>query len=151
MRTTDVLRLAVIGAAVAVVAGCGPGRPPTYPAGGTVTAGGKPTAGVVVTLMPADPEKLPLASYPRGEVGGDGRYTLTTFAPGDGAPAGEYKVTLRWPVALAGKEKALAEAQGEGGEADRLKGKFTDPKTSPWAVTVRPGDNTLAPITIPER
>lgn len=151
MRTTDLLRLAAVAAAVGAVAGCGSGRPPTYPAAGTVTAGGKPARGAVVTLIPADARKPPLTSYPRGEVGADGRYTLTTFSPGDGAPAGAYKVTLRWPVASAGKEKALALAQGEGGAADRLKGKHADPKASPWAVTIKPGDNTLDPITVSDR
>lgn len=151
MRTTDALRLLALVAAVAATGGCGSGPVRTYPAAGTVTAGGKPAAGAVVTLIPADPQKLPLTSYPRGEVGSDGRYSLTTFAAGDGAPAGEYKVTLRWPVTLAGKEKTLAVAQGEGGAADRLKGKHADPKASPWAVTIKPGDNTLDPIAIPNR
>ena len=150
MRTTDRLRLLAL-AAVVGAGGSGAGRTPAHPAGGTVTAGGRPAVGVVVTLIPAVDRNPPLTSYPRGEVGADGRYALTTYSPGDGAPAGEYKVTLRWPAALAGKEKALAAAQGEGGEADRLKGRFTDPKSSPWAATVRPGDNTLDPIAIPDR
>lgn len=151
MRTPDGPRLAVVGGVAALLAGCGPGRVPTYPATGTVTAGGKPATGVVVTLIPVDPRTLSLTAYPRGEVGSDGRYTLTTFAPNDGAPAGEYKLTLRWPEGRTGKAKALAEAQGEGGGTDRLKAKYSDPAATPWAVTIRAGGNTLDPVTIPEQ
>lgn len=151
MKITNVLRLTVLAVAVVCCAGCGSSNPRTYPASGTVSFGSKPATGVVVTLIPVDAQKLPLTSYPRGEVGTDGRFTLTTFASGDGAPAGDYKLTLRWPAELAGKSKSLAEAQGEGGDTDKLKSKYTDPKTSPWSVTIRPGDNTLEPITIPER
>lgn len=151
MRTTDALRLAAIVAVVAGLTGCGSGRVQTYPVVGTVTAGGRPATGVVVALIPVDPQKSPLTSCPRGEVGADGRYTLTTFSIGDGAPADEYKVTLRWPTELDGKSKSLAEAQGEGGDIDRLKSKYADPNTSPWTVTIKPGDNTLDPLTITER
>jgi hypothetical protein len=149
MRIIDLLRLTALGVVFAVAGGCGSGPAQPYPASGTVTSGGKPAKGAVVTLIPVDPNKLPLTSFPRGEVGADGRYRLTTFSSGDGAPAGEYKLTLRWPVELTGKQKALAEAQGEGGDTDRLKSKYADPKASAWTVTIKPGDNTLDPVNIP--
>ncbi len=151
MRISSTLRLAALAGAVACCTGCGSDNRQTHPASGTVSFGGKPAKGVVVTLIPADAQTLPLTGYPRGEVDADGRFTLTTLSPGDGAPAGEYKLTLRWPVDLAGKAKSLAEAQGEGGDADKLKSRYADPKTTPWSVTIKPGDNALAPVAIPER
>ncbi len=39
---------------------------------------------------------------PHGRVGPDGRFTLTTYQPGDGAPTGKYNVTVVWPGPVPG-------------------------------------------------
>jgi hypothetical protein len=68
------------------------GKPKPYPTEGVVLYKGKPAVGARVTLFP---EKLSKQSFfPTGVVKEDGTFKLTTYAPDDGAPAGNYQVTV---------------------------------------------------------
>lgn len=68
--------------------GCGDGRPTRVPVSGIVLVDGKPLAGGYVTVVP---EK---ARPGGGEIGKDGRFTLTTFEGEDGCVLGEHKVAV---------------------------------------------------------
>jgi hypothetical protein len=69
----------------------------TFPVGGTVTVDGKPApAGVVVSLHPQFPEADRLPIHPRGATDETGRFKITTYNSNDGAPEGEYVVTVEW-------------------------------------------------------
>lgn len=69
-------------------------RVPVYPVQGTITFRGQPVPGAVVTLHPTAPaEGVP---SPRAQVGRDGSLRVSTYDGGDGAPAGEYIVTVKW-------------------------------------------------------
>ncbi len=70
--------------------GCGKGRPTTIPVTGTVTLDGKPIAGATVMLQPQGPGKPAV-----GVTDDQGRFSLYTFEPGDGALPGTYLVTVR--------------------------------------------------------
>jgi hypothetical protein len=71
-------------------AGCGPRL---YPVRGKVTLGdGKPlTEGMVVFERKGEAKEAVTA---RGEIEADGSYRLGTHRPGDGAPAGTYRVLV---------------------------------------------------------
>lgn len=70
--------------------GCGgPLRPKLAPVSGIVLYNGKAIEGAVVEFVR---EKLPVRSM--GSTDDSGQFALTTFAPGDGAPIGEYQVTV---------------------------------------------------------
>jgi hypothetical protein len=71
-----------------------------------------------------------------------------TLEPGDGAPAGSYKVTVVWPVGAERLSRQQLQDAAYGGDTppDRLKGKFSDSATTPLSVTVEPGQQTLPPI-----
>lgn len=72
--------------------GAGVGRAPTAPAAGVVTLAGQPLADVTITFTPA-------AGRPAtGRTDATGRFTLSTFAAGDGAVPGEHRVTLSLPA-----------------------------------------------------
>lgn len=89
-------RRTALGLALAAgfIAGCGgPSRLPVYPARGQLTIGGKPAAGVFVALHPT-PDPGQDAMRPFATTREDGTFTLTTYEVEDGAPAGEYVVTL---------------------------------------------------------
>lgn len=77
--------------AALVLSGCG-GRPETCKVWGRVTVGGKPLAGAHVTLHPSEEGRGRAA---HGSTDAAGKYTLTTFQPGDGAVPGEYKVAIK--------------------------------------------------------
>jgi hypothetical protein len=71
------------------LAGCGP-TPPAFRVTGTVTYQGQRLTTGAVAFHNLDGAS-PLA---KGEIRPDGTFELTTHRPGDGAPAGEYKVTV---------------------------------------------------------
>lgn len=94
-----------------------------YPVSGIVTLNGKPIedADVVFHLVdPKDSKKLLRAGIARTNA--DGSYRLTSYQAFDGTPAGDYRVTLTWPV-------PRVDQAGNPGR-NRLPAKYSDPKTS---------------------
>jgi 5-hydroxyisourate hydrolase-like protein (transthyretin family) len=99
---------------------------------------GKPAAGVKVTFHP----KFDMGAVkftPSGLTDKNGRFTLSTAAPSDGAPPGEYAVTFELP-------QVTADKVGREIEVDAWKGKYGDPATDRWKVTIRNGENDLEPF-----
>lgn len=138
MITNRVVPVAVVCAAVVGCGGNGISAPRTAPTSGTVLFKGKPAEGVKVTFHP----KFDMGSVkftPNGVTGKDGRFTLSTAAPKDGAPPGEYSVTFE--LLRAGADK-----RGLDTEFDVWKGKYGDPATSKWTVEVKGGTNDLEPF-----
>jgi hypothetical protein len=133
-------------ATAAGVWGCseeGPGlKVPVYPVTGTVTFQGEPASGAFVVFHPRTPPKPgDVPSSPRATVRPDGTFALTTAVEGDGAPAGDYAVTVEWlkPV-----------KQGN----DMVPGPNVLPKshaeaaTTPLAASIHGSDNALEPFAI---
>src|SRR5262245_24393263 len=127
-------RLAILvllqAALVFVASGCGPRQKSVFPVGGKVVAGTekKPAKGAMVILTPvAGDAKDPTRSF--GTVGDDGSFAITTYNANDGAPAGDYVITLTWMPA----RKSVFEEDGE----DRLKGAFADATKSKLRYTVQ--------------
>lgn len=132
----------------AVAGGCGggveEGRLAVRPAGGKVTVGGQPAAGVLVVLYPAPGTPAALAGVkPSGTTGEDGSFQLSTYEQNDGAPVGDYAVTMRWHRA-AGRSAAPFGRQ----PPDYFRGKYNNPQTPSWRVTISEGDNALPPFEI---
>lgn len=75
---------------IAAGAGCGTGKPATYPVEGTVRFedGELVTFGMVEFHQPA--QKLSA----RGKIRSDGTFSMSTFEPGDGAVAGTHRVMV---------------------------------------------------------
>lgn len=120
--------------ALQLLAGCGENLsvPATVPVSGFVTYKGKPVSGVRVKFYRAG------GSYekqfiPTGETGTDGSFVLSTGAPLNGAPAGDYDVVFEWPM--------LDPRQPVETEVDRFEGKFINPAESKFQVTV---DNSVS-------
>lgn len=114
-------------------------RIPVHPVQGKVTYGKKPATGAVVVLRPTSPSQ-PQELLPRGEVGADGSFQLSTYVKGDGAPVGEYAVTITWP-----QQKIDAAGDPMIGP-DLLRGRFNKPRSSPWKVQIHEGNNELKPF-----
>ncbi|MBN9518933.1 hypothetical protein J0H58_10510 [bacterium] len=146
--------LAALATALAVVVGCGPTDSPrqaVVPAQGKVKLkDGKVPEGAEVTLLPANDDS-PDGVKPRGRVGKDGTFRLTTYpgasAEPDGAPPGEYRVAIRWTT----RKRASAVDPDEGGPpgppslaGDRFGEKYSNPKSSGLRVTVA-ADGSLSP------
>ena len=134
MKLTLLLLLASVSL---VLASCSKSddRKRTFVASGKVLLpDGKPAEHALVVLHPVgDPTSL---TKPRGKVGADGTYKLTTYDTDDGAPTGEYRVTVElW---LAGR--------GEEPPANRLNPKYAKPETSKLTATVGTGPTEIRPI-----
>jgi hypothetical protein len=114
-------RLAPWAALGLALAGCSRSdRIPVYPVHGKVRVGGEPAAEAFVEFHPA--EGNPAPAWIVGQVDGEGNFALSTYVSGDGAPEGEYIVTITWKK----RGGPLNEFSGP----DRLKGRYADPKTS---------------------
>jgi hypothetical protein len=85
----DLVTLA--GVALVVVIGCSDssGLAKRYPVSGTINYNGKPVEKGTVTFTPTQSDGRTAS----GDIT-NGRYSLTTAAPGDGALPGSYKVTV---------------------------------------------------------
>ncbi|MCU0706159.1 MAG: hypothetical protein MUF18_19520 [Fimbriiglobus sp.] len=136
-------RYARVTAAVFLIAlaGCEPSKPAAVPAGGKVLFGKKkePAAGALVVFHPTDPAfEKKIGGKPVGTVGEDGTFTLTTFEQGDGAPEGEYGVTVQWQK-KAKEAKFSLGGEGGGGGQSMLNPKYGNPSQPFTKVTVKKG------------
>ncbi len=128
--------LALLGM-LAVSAGCGGSELSLGKVTGTVTfKDGQPvTEGTVIF----QPEKGPSAA---GALDAEGRYTLTTQTPGDGAVMGKHRVSVVPPTAGAvlkpGELPTEAPPERTGRE---IPAKVQNPKTSDLSAEVGPDDN----------
>ena len=120
------------------------GGPALNPVHGQVLLKGKGIKGAVVTLhlQGADPVT---AVRPYGLTGEDGTFTLTT-GDKEGAPAGEYIVTVIWSREVAGKKGKEAIPMAPPDTEDHFHGAYADPTRSKIKVTIASGANKLDPI-----
>jgi hypothetical protein len=109
----------------------------THPASGRVSINGEPPVGALVQLYPLGEKVDVRNSRPWGLVGTDGAFTLSTYESGDGAPTGEYKFTIIWPV-----------DPSSPAPTDRLDYKFSRPEQSTRSMTIQEGENVLPPVDI---
>jgi len=131
-RRRDFARLLFLGAVV--LGGCRErlSVPTTVPVTGVVKYKGKPLQGIRVTLH--SPGEAAKAGFiPTGQTGPDGKFKLSTGAPGNGAPPGTYVVTFDKPEITGNVET----------EVDAFRGKYSDPAQSKWTVTIEKGETSL--------
>jgi hypothetical protein len=113
---------------------------PTYPVSGRVLVGGEPAAGAFVVFHPTG-EAVPDQVRPTAQVQADGSFALATNDAADGAPAGEYAVTIEWYKLVQ-----------KGGEAQAgpnvVPPPYARPESTPIKVTIVENDNPLPPFQI---
>lgn len=107
-----------------------------YPVRGRVTVNGHAAAAARVIFHPHDED---VTVTPYGVVDSDGTFELTTFRANDGAPAGEYTVTISWAP-----PKSSGSDPDEGPE--QLPAMFQDPESSGLNATIEPDSNELEPF-----
>jgi hypothetical protein len=126
-----------------VVCGCSGGRKPVYPVHGLVRVDGRAPVHAMVTFHPLA-DGGPAAVLPIGSVDDQGRFTLTSYAAGDGAPEGEYRVTVAWFL-----------SSGKPGDdsppANYLPGRYARPDTTPLHAVVHKSAVDLDPFQLEAR
>lgn len=132
-----------LAAFAALASGCGAGSDMAA-VSGRVTYRGAPVVHGAVAFLPADGRGTPAT----GMTDFDGRYTLQTRSPGDGARVGAYLVTVsarklpRGTIPLAGylpTKKTKTEFL--------VPERYERPESSALTATVRPGSNDI-PLTL---
>jgi hypothetical protein len=126
--------------AVVLSFSCGQGgRRPVFPVRGQVLYEDKPTPGALVLFHPLN-DSDPQAPRPVARVGADGNFAPTTYNGEDGAPAGEYSVTVAW-VKEVDNQSAPREEQRE--PRNLLPERYSRPETSGLRVHIQQGRNDL--------
>lgn len=112
-------------------------RVAVHPVSGQVTLNGRPAAGALVVFHAKQPADAP---PPRAQADSSGNFQLSTFAGADGAPAGEYVITVEL--------RPLMQKDGEFVPGpNQVPPKYTQPKTSSLTAQVVEGENNV-PIKI---
>jgi hypothetical protein len=138
-RVQLVLRVLLLVAACAAIAGCEKSPFKLYPVSGKVLFKGQPAEGAQVVFQPAagTSETAPKPPLAFGTVQADGSFKLYTDPYGSGAPAGDYVVLITWY----GENPRNPEQK-----INRLPPKYADPTAPLLKVTVKQGQNDLEPF-----
>jgi hypothetical protein len=111
-----------------------------YPAQGKVVWEGKPLAKASIFLHPVEAKSLHVPR-PRAVAREDGTFVLGTYRQDDGAPAGEYRVTVQW----------FNKANGRAVPANGLPARYAAPQSSGLTVRIQEGANQLPPLQLTRR
>lgn len=129
-------------AQLAALVGCGDERVPLYPVQGKVLdSQGRPAVGAAVYFHVGSGVNAG-APTPVGQVDENGDFQMRTYVEGDGAPAGDYAVTIIW---LPPRNTPLDPVGG-----DQLNGSYADANNPKLRFTVEEKeDNTVPTINLP--
>lgn len=120
--------------------GCGGSeeRPELQPAQGKLLINGEPAEGATVIFHPASGTDFDArGTRPKGTVGGDGTFQVTSYQANDGIPTGDYQVGIIW----------LGDPESDSAW-DKLGGRLADPKQTGLTVSVVEGENQFEPFTL---
>ncbi len=133
--------MALLAAAALTGCGGGPDRIPVFKASGKITFNNQPVDGAFLVLHPKGAAPSGDVPKPTALVKPDGTFEPTTFDSADGAPAGDYVVTIEW--------RKLVNTGGEWAPGPNLLPvKYSNPETSDLVIHVAEGSNELPPITL---
>lgn len=135
--------VAVMMLILGVATGCGDGGPKrlkVHPVSGKITLDSAPLPNAMVVLHPKD-KSNPLAIAARAQTDAEGNFKVSTYDVNDGAPAGDYAVTVLF-------YKATETADGIVPGPNLLSPAIATPETTDIQVTVAEGPNELKPIEV---
>ena len=141
-NASQLFGFALVGALLPPAFGCGKGdknHVAVHPVQGTIQFRGQPIEGAFVSLCPTSAiEGVPA---PRATVAKDGSFAVTTYDGNDGAPEGEYVLTVQW-------YRLVRQGNELVGGPNVLPPKYASAKTSDVKIHVASGENRLNPIQI---
>ncbi|HTQ37450.1 MAG TPA: hypothetical protein VMJ32_00380 [Pirellulales bacterium] len=129
-------------------AGCGSSGPQdlltAYPVVGKVSFKGAAPQGAYVALHSKSDLKAPNGQVvvPRAQVQPDGTFELSSYNSNDGAPEGDYVLTVEWHKTIKGPDGDPVLSP------NLLPPQYSKPGTSPVKVTIVAGKNELTPIVL---
>ncbi|HEX8201053.1 MAG TPA: hypothetical protein VF590_11235 [Isosphaeraceae bacterium] len=122
-----------------LVGGCGRDEThvPVFPVRGQVQFEGKPAPGALVVFHPLEDAGDDIR--PTARVEPDGSFRLSTFDKDDGAPVGEYTVTVEW-------QKLVTKGADTEVGPNVIPDRYAKAETSPLKATVGEAPNELPPL-----
>ncbi|MCL4206365.1 MAG: hypothetical protein KJ000_28115 [Pirellulaceae bacterium] len=135
--TTYIKRTAAAAVLCLGLCSCGEDTPSgkaTFPVTGQVYVDGQTAAGLQVNLHPLEGFDAADPTVSSAVTEQDGRFAVSTYRAGDGAPEGQYALTFEW------KKFDLISKTYSG--PDQLNGRCSDPQKSPWRCSVNRGQPT---------
>lgn len=135
MKSHCLSTVARAAAIVLAVSGCGQTGPRLNPVKGTILVNKKPAPEALV-FMHRTGRTSPEEQVPFGRAGQDGTFRIMNGTSGEGAPEGEYRITVYWPDMSKPEDRT-------GGRPDALNGAYENPANSTISFVVKPGQNTL--------
>lgn len=131
------------GCVIAFLTGCGGGdaRLPVHPVEGVITRGGKPLANALVALHPKVKPAKGDSIAPNGQTDENGVFKVSTYDANDGAPEGEYAVTVQY-------YQPVKTANGIEPGPNVLSPKLADAATTDITVKIVAGPNKLEAIEV---
>lgn len=145
MKMQRANRLGSVALVLLVQFGCSKGPSIVcHPVTGIATRDGKPLAEALVVFHPVSgtPD---LSQKPIAYTDADGRFRLTTYHHADGAPVGDYSITIEQRA-----PKLVGEEMVRDG-AHLLPAQLRDPIKSGLTYTVVEGENEVPEIKVPKR
>jgi hypothetical protein len=112
---------------------------PIHPVSGVVTLDGQPIEGARLSLISLQGQK-PGDITPNGISDAEGKFQISTYAVGDGAPDGAYAIIVSWP-----EIRNAGGSEPEYGK-ERLPPKYQQPEKSGFVVTV--SEDLLDPVNL---
>lgn len=123
-------------------------RLPTFRVSGQILVNGQPEKELVLQLVPEPDDPLFKTRLRPGAVTDEsGRFQVTTYSVGDGAPRGRYRMVVFWPPSASGApdlsslsnqppSSQPSQLQKDAGPPDRFGGKFFNADQSQFKLTV---------------
>lgn len=119
-------------------------KTPTQPASGKIFIDKKGVEGLSLVFWPVNDDKK--TPRPHAVSGPGGAFQLSTYGENDGAPPGEYKVTVQWFEAIPPRKDEPEEVTSR----DKLFGRYSDPDRKGLVkVQIKPGVEEIEPINLP--
>jgi hypothetical protein len=137
-------RVAVAALAVLLPCACS-SKTALHPARGKVLVDGKPAVGATIVFHPVEKASQGTLA-PAGVVQSDGSFVLSTYAPGDGAPAGEYLVVITLASDAPPRDGKPPQVVKE--NKQEVLQAYTFLRTTPLRATIKEGPNEILPFKI---
>jgi len=129
--------------ALVILVGCGgQDHPRCFPVRGQVLAGDRPLAEATVLLHPLF-ESAPVIPRPIARTDADGRFEISTFGTHDGAPPGEYAITVELRENRTVGEEVIRDGR------NLLPSRYSDARQSDLRCEVVAGNNDIPPLQLP--
>ena len=108
---------------------------PVFPTSGKIVYQGKPLAGIILIFHSTDVNQKIKS---QATTDNDGKFVATTFKTADGAPEGDYTITLVVPSneSDSAREDAAIERKSRKEGQVRFPSKYQNPATSPLKIKV---------------